>query len=257
MQTAIDAVSELDLHAYVDDQLDDWQRLRVETYLSAHPEAAAQVMQDIGLRRELRLALVPSAPPPPRARMAASRLSRALRQDARMRRLVRIVPVASLVVVGWLAHAGLGPLSVTPGVAAMPIPPVVQAALSAREASLMRLPMRSQPQSHDLDPAEMRAATGILLPRFDPDWRLRDAQIFPSPQGPGIELVFDSGDLGHLTHFAVRTGQFAVTLPHAERRGHDTVAWFQIGETAHVLIADQGGPDALLKTAETLSSTLY
>lgn len=257
MRTAIDAVSELDLHAYVDNQLDDWQRLRVETYLSTHPEAAAQVMQDIGLRRELRLALAPSAPPPPQVRIAASRLSRALRQDARLRRLVRIVPVASLVVVGWLAHAGLGPLSVTPGVAAMPLPPVAQAALSAREASLMRLTMRSQPQSPDLDPAEMRAATGILLPRFDPDWRLRDAQVFPSPQGPGVELVFDAGDLGWLTHFAVRTGQFAVTMPHAESRGQNQVAWFQIGETAHVLIADQGEPDDLLKTARTLSSTLY
>lgn len=257
MQTAIDPITDLDLHAYVDDQLDEWQRLRIETHLSQHPDAAAQVMLDICLRRELRLALAPATPPSPQVRIAASRLSRAMRQDTRMRRLVRIVPVASLVVVGWLAHAGLGPLSVTPGVASMPAPPVVQAAVSARDASLIRLPMRSQPQTVDLDPAEMRAATGILLPRFDPEWRLLDAQIFPSPQGPGIELVFDGKGLGRLTHFAVRTGQFAVTLPHAENRGLNSVAWFQIGETAHVLIADKGGPDTLLNTAKTLSSTLY
>lgn len=257
MQTVPDTVTDLDVQAYVDDQLDDWQRLRVEAHLARHPEMAAQAMQDIALSRELRLALTPSAPPPPQARIAAGRLSRALRHHARMRRLVRLVPVASLVVVGWLAHAGFGPLSVTPGVAAMPAPPVVQAAISAREASLLRLPMHSQTASPDLDPAELRAGTGILLPRFDPDWQLRDAQIFPSPQGPGVELVFDGGDLGRLTHFAVRTGQFAVTLPQAERHGTDSIAWFQIGETAHVLIADRATPETLERTAETLSETLY
>ena len=257
MQTMPDTVTDLDLQAYVDDQLDDWQRLRVEAHLARHPQAAAEVMQDMRLRRELRLALAPTAPPPPQTRIAAGRLARALRQHERMRRLVRLVPVASLVAVGWLAHAGFGPLSVTPGVAAMPPPPVVQAALAARQASLLRLPMHSQHPSPDLDPAEIRASTGILLPRFDPAWRLRDAQVFPSPQGPGVELVFQDAELGRLTHFAVRTGHFAVTLPQAERHGQDSIAWFQIGETAHVLIADKASPERLADTARTLSETLY
>lgn len=258
MQTAPDTtVSDLDLTAYVDEQLDDWQRMRVEDHLSRHPQDAARVMHDIRLRRELRLALAPASPPPAGLRMAAARLDRAMRRDRRLRRLVRLVPVAALVVAGWLAHAGLGPLSVTPLVAAHPVPPVVQAALSARDAALVRLPMRSQPQSPELDAAEMRAATGILLPRFDEGWRMRDAQVFPSPQGPGIELVFDSDTLGRVTHFAVRTGSFAVTMPHAQDLHGDSVAWFQIGETAHVLIADRGGVETLEATARRLSATLY
>lgn len=257
MQTVADSVTDLDLQAYVDDQLDDWQRLRVETHLARDPQTAAQVMQDIRLRRELRLALTPSAPPPPQARIAAGRLSRALRHRDRMRKLMRVVPVASLVAVGWLAHAGFGPLSVTPGVAAMPPPPMVQAAIAARQVSLMRLPMQSQIASRDLDPAEIRASTGILLPCFQSTWQLQDAQVFPSPQGPGVELVFQDAELGRLTHFAVRTGHFAVTLPQTERHGQDSIAWFQIGETAHVLIADKASPERLADTARTLSETLY
>ncbi|MDS9466184.1 anti-sigma factor [Paracoccus sp. MBLB3053] len=257
MQPASDAISELDLNAYVDDQLDDWQRLRVEEYLSHQPEAAARVMQDLHLRRELRLAFAPGRDTPGTQRAAATRLSRALRRDQRLRGVIRLVPVAALVLAGWLANEGLGPLSVGRVVASQPPHPVIAAALSAREASIIRLPMRSQPQIHELDPAELRAATGILLPRFDRAWEIRDAQVFPSPQGPGIEIVFDAGELGRLTHFAVRTGSFAVTLPHLETHRGDNVAWFQIGETAHVLISDRGDGAALLKVAENLSSTLY
>jgi len=257
MQQASDAISELDLNAYVDEQLDDWQRLRVEDHRARHPEAAARVMQDIRLRRELRLALAPAGTPTGAHRAGAAQLSRALRRDERIRRAIRLVPVGLLVVTGWLANEGFGPLSVGKVVASQAPPPVVSAALSAREASLVRLPMRSQPQASRLDPAELRAATGILLPRFDRDWTIRDAQVFPSPQGPGIEIVFDAGDLGRLTHFAVRTGSFAVTMPHVETHGRENVAWFQIGETAHVMIADRGDVASLLGIAEQLSSTLY
>lgn len=257
MQAANDAVSDLDLNAYVDDQLDDWQRLRVEEYLSHQPQAAARVMQDLHLKRELRLAFASDREPAPLLRAAGLRLSRALRRDHQLRRVVRIVPVAALVLAGWLANEGLGPLSVGELEASHPPNPIVQAAISAREASLVRLPMRSQPQAHLLDGDELRASTGILLPRFDAGWAIRDAQVFPSPQGPGIEIIFDAAELGQLSHFAVRPGSFAVTLPHVERHGTRDVAWFQIGETAHVLIAEHGDPEHLLRIAQDLSSTLY
>ncbi|MEF9605018.1 anti-sigma factor, partial [Paracoccus sp. PXZ] len=136
-------------------------------------------------------------------------------------------------------------------------PPSVSAALSARDASVIRMAMVSQPEVAELDAAEMRAATGILLPRFAPDWTIRDAQVFPSPQGPGIEILFDTPDLGRVSHFSVRTGSFGVTLPRAETGAGHSVAWFQIGETAHVLIADGTLPEELLAAARTLSATLY
>ncbi|MTH76879.1 anti-sigma factor family protein [Paracoccus aestuariivivens] len=257
MLPASDSINDLDLNAYVDDQLDDWQRLRVEEYLSHQPEAAARVMQDMHLRRELRLAFAPAPEPNGQQRAAAALLSRGLLRDERLRKVIRLVPVAALVLAGWLANEGLGPLSVGEVVASQPPHPVVAAAISAREASIIRLPMRSQPQIHELDADELRAATGILLPQFDRNWAIRDAQIFPSPQGPGIEIVFETGDLGQISHFAVRPGNFAVTLPHVEKHDASNVAWFQIGETAHVLISDKGDTSDLQKVAENLSSSLY
>lgn len=249
-------ITDLDLGAYVDDQMTGPQRSGVEAYLSRHPEAAARVMRDLALRRDLRRALAP--PPAPRPLLgAARRLATARRRDARLRRMLRLVPAMMLVGAGWLAHAGLGPLTVSEGRASAPAPALVTAALSAHEVSLLRLSMASQPGIARLDAAEMRAATGIVLPGFDPDWTVRDAQVFPSPQGPGIEILFDAPGLGQVSHFAVRTGSFDVTLPHLHETPGQGVAWFQIGETAHVLVAGADKADALLDASHALSDTLY
>lgn len=245
-----------DLDAYVDDQLTQAQRAQVEAHLSRHPDAAARVMRDLSLRRDLRRALAAASAPRPLLG-AARRLATARRRDAQLRRVLRIVPAALLVGLGWLAHAGLGPLSVREGVAASPAPASVTAALSAHQVSLLRLDMTSQPGISRLDPVEMRAATGIVLPRFPDDWTVRDAQVFPSPQGPGIEILFDTPDLGTISHFAVRAGSFDVTLPRLHQTPDHGIAWFQIGEIAHVLVAGDDHADPLLATSVALSDTLY
>ncbi len=256
MPNAEPQITDLDLDAYVDDQLTGAQRAEVEAHLARHPEAAARVMRDLSLRRDLRRALAPPATPRPLLG-AARRLAVARRRDARLRRMLRLVPAAMLVGFGWLAHAGLGPLVVSEGSASIPTPPLVRAALSAHEVSLLRLSMASQPEIARLDPAEMRAATGIVLPGFDPSWTVRDAQVFPSPQGPGIEILFDAPGLGRVSHFAVRTGSFDVTLPRLHETPGQGIAWFQIGETAHVLIAGAEKARALLDASLELSDTLY
>lgn len=262
MRTEAEPVTELDLAAYVDDQLENGQRARIEAHLGRHPQAAAQVMQDLALRRELRLALGSAAPVAGDTRRAADRLARGFGRDAVWRRAARLGPLMLVAGVLWASWAGFAPLGVRSVSAAVGAPDFVSAALAARDASNIRLPMRSMPEVPDLDAEELRAATGILLPAFDPDWKILDAQIFPSPQGPGIEIVFESPEIGRISHFAVRPGAFAVTLPQSILRGATPVVWFQIGETAHVLIAERGGSDPMTAermraAAERLSNSLY
>ena len=57
MIDSIDVVTDADLDAYVDDQLDASRCIEVEAYLSNKPDAAARVMSDLRTRDELRLAL--------------------------------------------------------------------------------------------------------------------------------------------------------------------------------------------------------
>ncbi len=50
----IDPITDSDLIAFVDGQLDPMRRLEVEAHLAAHPEAAARVMADFHDRDALR-----------------------------------------------------------------------------------------------------------------------------------------------------------------------------------------------------------
>ncbi|MFJ0650948.1 hypothetical protein WLW13_19815, partial [Bordetella bronchiseptica] len=50
-------VTEIDLNAYVDGQLDPARRIEVEDFLSRHPEEAMRVMADLRQRDALRWAL--------------------------------------------------------------------------------------------------------------------------------------------------------------------------------------------------------
>lgn len=60
MTATVDPVTDIDLDAYVDDQVDVTRRIEVEAFLSARPEAAARVMSDLRTRDELRVALAGS-----------------------------------------------------------------------------------------------------------------------------------------------------------------------------------------------------
>lgn len=255
MHSSAETITDMDLTSYIDGQLDDWQSARVEAWLAHHPDRAAEVMQDISLQRELRIAL--SDPASAAVRHASERLARGLHRDAVVRKSLRFAPVAAIAALGWLAWAGLLPLSIGSVNAAVGHPEFVKAALSAREASDIRLPMISMTEDPHLDAEELRAMTGILLPAFDPDWVIIDAQVFPSPQGPGVEIIFNTPDLGRVHHFAVRPGDFAVSLPETVLSGTSPLSWFQIGETAHVLIAERGDTDHLASAAAALTDSLY
>lgn len=101
-------VVDFDLHAYVDAQLDVARRIEVEAYLSQHPQAAAQVMADLRIRGELRLALAERpSPAKPITREAAARLQRSLGSRNQYGALQRAAVVLVLVTgLGGSAYFG-------------------------------------------------------------------------------------------------------------------------------------------------------
>ena len=72
--TSNDPILESDLNAYVDEQLAVGRRIEVEAYLSERPEVAAQIMKDLRVRDELRLALADHRTPGRLATREAARL---------------------------------------------------------------------------------------------------------------------------------------------------------------------------------------
>lgn len=248
-----DPVTQADLDGYVDDQLEPMRRIEVEAHLAARPAQAAQAMADLRIRDELRLALAGQRPSGrPETVEAARRLGGALAWDRRLRRLSRVAAALVLVGAGWVAHATVTPSSVS---ASPPYPAYLTDALRAHGVSALRAGMQSQPEIPWYDAAEIRSATGIVMPTLPGGWAVRDAQLFPSPTGPSVELALEAGVIGDATLFAARPGGFSVVPATRGPAGAVASAYFQIGDVAYVLVAD-ADPETVEAAARGLARTL-
>ncbi|WP_334174860.1 anti-sigma factor [Pseudoxanthobacter sp.] len=258
-----DPISDDDLMAYVDDQLSPVRRTEVEDHLSRHPAMAARVMADLKIRGALRLAL--GAAPKVQAIAtgnAARRLQRGLDGDRLRRRLARAGGIAALVALGWFAHSQSGPMGVTSVVASALPPPFVEDAVRAHRTSEVRQAMPSQPSLAAYDAADIRAATGIVMPQLPRGWRVRDVQVFPSAFGPSVEMSLVADDLGPVSLFAVRPGKFDVVPATVTRHEGLSAAHWQMGEVAYALVAGGAEPTGaqdrhLGEAARMLAASLH
>jgi anti-sigma factor RsiW len=251
-------VSELELDAYVDDQLSASRRIAVEAYLSGQPALAMRVMADLRTRDELRLALAETAlPRRPSTTDAARRLQRGLRRGVIVGHVRRAATLVLLVGVGWIAHAEFGALSVGDVAASTKPPSYVAAAVMAHRTVLLRAEMASQPEVRTFDPQEIRAATAVVLPQLPEGWHVRDVQVFPSAYGPSVEMALQSPELGAASLFAVRPGGFNVVSPTVTTEGELSAAHWQVGDVAYALVAATGEGDDLDRAAVRLARTLH
>jgi anti-sigma factor RsiW len=250
-----DPITEGDVLAYVDDQLDPARRIDVEEHLARDPEAAARIMADLKDRDTLRLIHAAPLPRPAEAMIgAAVRLERALGWQEFSLKLRRIAAVVALIGFGWFAHGQVG-LGITDSEAS-PKPPVfVEDALHSHETALVRARMVSQRETAEYDPAEILTETGIRLPPLPEDWRVRDAQVFPSRDGHSVEITVDAGDLGRMSLFAAHVPVFNVITPTLARFESTKAVYWQTGQLAYALTGT-GSDSALERAAVRLSRTL-
>lgn len=250
-----DPITEADLLAYVDDQLDPARRIEVEEHLARDPTAAARVMADLKDRDALRLLhAAPLARPSEAVLNSAARLGRALSWQAFGQKLRRIAAVAALIGFGWFAHGQVG-LGVSDSEASPKPPAFVEDALHSHETGLLRARMVSQPEVEAYDPAEILAETGIRLPSLPDDWQVRDAQVFPSRYGHSIEIAIEAGDLGRVSLFAAQDQTFDVTAPTLARFDKATAVYWQTGQLAYALTGN-GSDKALERAAFRLARKL-
>ncbi len=240
----IDPITENDLAAYVDDELNALRRLDVEAHLARHPEDAARVMADMRDRDALReiFASVPG-PGPERLRTSARRLDRSLawqRVGARMRRAAAIVV---LVGAGWLAHTEIGTFGVPDTYAATIEPSLVEEAQQARRAVAIRAKTQSQRAVPTYDRADLEAATGLVLPELPNGWSVRDVQLFPARDGLGVEVAIDAGPLGDLSFFATRKPDGRAGSDTPTRSSDGATAYWRAGQTAYALSGGGEGAD--------------
>lgn len=232
------AVSDTDLQAYLDDELDPLHSLAVEAYLARHPAAAAQLMADRRLRTELRLALAPEeALRPVPTERAAERLTKALNR-ASWQGWRRSVPlVALLLLCTWFAHEVAVLRGATPVAG---VPDYVDIAIEAHRDTTPHSPL--YPQLKGYNRRELLSATAIAMPHLPPDWKVVDVQAYPSKYGPSVEVLVAAPGLGALSFFATRPGNSAMVQVNSDRVDGVATANWQVGDVGYALVGNTDLP---------------
>jgi anti-sigma factor RsiW len=242
----IDPITEEELHAYVDSQLDPARCVEIEEYLARNPALAARMMADMHARHLLRLAFdAGGARPSAETIDAARRLDRAFAWRRVSLRLRSLAACVLLVGAGWFAHSEADVFSLGDAHARAGF--IVDAARS-HEVALTRSHMASQRGAAAYDPEEIRAATGIALPSLPQGWRVIDTEVFPSSSGESVEVTLEAGELGRAWLFAARPPANADAIPLTTLRGPETTTvYWQKNESAFALTGSTS--EAALKEA--------
>lgn len=245
----IDPITDDDLIAFVDGQIDPMRRLDVEAHLASDPAAAARVMAEMHDRDALRACFerVPG-PGPDRTVALARRFDRNLRWRRVASRLKRAAAIAVLVGAGWLAHDEIGRFGVPDTLAATPDPALIADARQARAVAQLRKSISGEADGPVYDRARLRSVTGIDLPPLPEGWRVRDIQIFPARHGTGIEIALETGGYGEASLFATR-GICGGPARLTGSEDGDVVSW-NAGDTAYALIGPRD--DAALQQVAAL-----
>ncbi len=244
----IDPITDSDLIAFVDGQIDPMRRLEVEAHLAAHPQAAARVMADLHDRDALRASFRERMGPGPERNVAlARRLDRSLRWNLVTSRLKRAAAIAVLVGAGWLAHDEIGRFGVPDTMAATVDASLVDDARQARVVARLRAATAADGTAYDRE--RLKTVTGVELPPLPEGWRVRDLQVFPSRHGTGIEVTFEADLLGEVSLFATRAdGRTGPAMLGDTAEGR-VLAW-TTGGNAYAVSGPQG--DAVLQRAAGL-----
>ena len=245
-----ETVTESEIHAYLDGELDLNRRLAVERHLSEDPAAASLFMAEQQMRTALRLISEEAGDPPAPMREAAARLTaRLATRQPRGLRLIFGAPVGrSLAAAAMLALIAIPARNVMAS-----RPDYVASAVEAYHTGLLRAAMVSQVETPRFDAGEIRRSTKIRIPRLPAKWIVTDAQIFPSADGPALQLMIRTPDAEQLSVFAVRTPSDAPEQPTATRHDGASVAYWREGDMSYALTGS-GKPEDLDMVAENIAA---
>ena len=244
-----DPISEVDLCAYIDGELDNARRVEVEEYLSRHPDEAAGVMADLSRSGVLSLAVNGDAAAPSELERMAHRIDRRLFAGRIRRMLPRYATAALAILCLVLVADELAELS---GTKSFAVPNFADEALEANDTARLRHTMVTEEKDGSIDRSAVRNIALIDFPMPPPEWRIVDTRLVPSDEGPGLEISFETRSGSPITFFAVRTADQAPASPVATSLGKDAVAYWRRGDIGYAL-AGEVAPAELDRIAELLA----
>ena len=246
-------VTEIELQAFVDDELSNADRVHVLDHLLQDPQACTQVLLDLRSRDLLR-ALRDENDERPSVRIltAAERLQRHVRQRGERRPVLFSAKViaatgasaVALMLIAFSPHEGTH--------ANAAIPNYLAEAVVSQRTALLRQAMPSQPEAPLLDPSDIRAATQISVPKLPRNWRIVDVQLFPSDYGPSLQVSIRNAQDEPLSLFATFAPTGAPARPTTTQvRNENLIAWAREGNT--YVLTGNTARDQLMSAAQDLA----
>ncbi|KKC24714.1 anti-sigma factor family protein [Sphingomonas sp. SRS2] len=245
-----ETITEAEIHAYLDGELELSRRYAVENHLAGHPADAARFMADLRLRTSLRMIANEAGEPPHSMVEAAARLGTRLNErPAWGFRMFRSGPVMRS-----LAAAAMLVLILIPARNVLASPPdFIGDAVDAYRTGLLRARMASQIESPHFDAREVQRTTHIRLPRLPARWVVTDAQIFPSEKGPALQLMVSTPTDEKMSIFAVRASTDSPEEPTTVRHEGTSVAYWREGDMSYALTGDEA-PEAVDSVADDIAA---
>ncbi len=245
-----ETVSYCEIEAYIDGELDLARRLAVEDYLSRNQDAAGRVIADLRARTALRLSQQIDEMPSAELLGAAARVSERLSAPVHPMRF--FFSRGRSLAAATVATFAIGVVGLVWAPNAQASPRYVSDALMAFRVGLLRTEMPSQIESRVFDSSDVRRTTSIRVPVLPATWRITDVQLFPSEEGPALQIMVRTNDQKTVSIFAVRSTAAAPAKPVTVRRGEVSVAYWRNGDIAYALTG-LDAPDALDLAAEDLA----
>ncbi len=241
-----DRPTAIEFDAYIDGELGLGERLAVEDYLARHPREASRLMADLRARTALRLMQPPApATKAPGLRRLFRRLHHASSRPLHIAFTAAAVGVITLSLQPRISDEERTLLSGAGEAASHQEarssgeergPPYIADALQAYRTGIIRAGMLSQVESAVIDAPEILRATSIPVPSLPEGWKVTDVQIFPSDQGPALQIMVETPEKKKLSVFAVRTqATVASSSPVAVQRKDAAVAYWRDGDIAYAL----------------------
>lgn len=244
-----DPISEHDLHAYVDNQLDAERRAQVEAYLAVQPDAAAFV-QDLRLQNRLLHETYDTVlnEPVPLAMGTALR-----RQHFSLAWAASVAALAIGLVAGWTAHDMTQP---SPGPSLF-----AERALRAHllYASEKRHPVEvpAEQEAHLVAWLSKRLDVPIRAPALNAHgFSLLGGRLLPGEEGPLAQLMYESADGERLTLVVRRAGRDSgsTRFQVLEQNGNSVFYW--IDRDYGYALSGSVGKNRMMEVARAVDAQL-
>jgi len=235
------SISETDLQAFIDGQIDQQRRFEVMEHISKNPELAVQVMEDLAAIQGLKMLHTSIRKTTPHATIAAARK---LEQSLYLRSLASWTSRAAGVV---LVLGVLSFLHLKAGVFELPDETsgrsaFVADAVHAYRAQLLLAQMPSMARTTPYNSEEIRTATNIVMPPPLPGLELTNVQLVPTGSTAGIDAMFKTASDSRIALFAVRTSEEAEVPPTLSRSETETTVYWQRGSLLYALTGTDEAP---------------